>query len=146
MILVDVNLLLYAALRAFPQHAAARRWLDGAINAPERVGMPWPSLLGFVRIASNPRVFSRPMAVATAWDQVEAWLARATVWIPLPTDRHAQALAPLLRAHARRREHVPDAHLAALAIEHGLELCSTDGDFARFPGLRWQNPLAVPPP
>ena len=105
--------------------------------------MPWPSLLGFLRIATNRRVFAEPAPTEEAWSLVLAWLARRPVWIPQPTERHAEILGRLLTLPGVRANLVHDAHLAALAIEHGLVLCSTDGDFARFPGLRWQNPLAA---
>ena len=141
MILVDANLLVYAHVASFPQHARAHEWLDERINAAAPVGLPWPSLLAFVRIVSNPRIFPRPASVAAAWRQTESWLATESVWIPLPTERHQRILAPLMQGAEGRANLVPDAHLAALAIEHGLVLCSTDGDFARFDGLEWQNPL-----
>ncbi len=141
MILVDANLLVYAQSRSFPQHEPARAWLDGRLNGPAPIGLPWPSLLAFVRAISNPRVVDRPRSLPEAWRQVEAWLDCSPAWIPLPTEHHRETLGGLLRV-VPRGNLVPDAHLAALAIEHGLTLCSTDGDFARFPGLRWENPLA----
>ena len=141
MILVDANLLVYAHVTSFPQHERARTWLDKRINAAAPVGLPWPSLLAFVRIVSNPRIFDRPARVTGAWRQVESWLAIQSVWVPLPTERHHEVLAPLMANAEGRANLVPDAHLAALAIEHGLVLCSTDGDFARFDGLEWQDPL-----
>jgi toxin-antitoxin system PIN domain toxin len=141
-ILVDANVLVYAHSRSFNQHEAARTWLDKRLNGPAPIGLPWPSLLAFVRVMSNPRVLTRPRSPAEAWSQVEAWLDCPTAWIPLPTERHRETLAGLLMVAVPRGNLVPDAHLAALAIEHGLTLCSTDGDFARFPGLRWENPLA----
>ena len=104
--------------------------------------MPWSSLLGFLRIVTNPRVFQRPVSAMKAWSQVEAWLDVDVVWIPAPTDRHRNVLATLLAASGPQANLVPDAHLAALAIEHGLTLCSTDGDFGRFSDLRWSNPIA----
>ncbi len=119
MILIDVNILLYAANSRAPQHAAAREWLDETLTNTSGVGLPWPSLLGFLRLATAARIFRHPLSTAEAWTQVSQWLDCGPVWIPLPT-----------------------AHLAALAIEHGLTLCSTDGDFARFPRLKWLNPLA----
>jgi toxin-antitoxin system PIN domain toxin len=142
-ILVDANLLLYAANRDAPEHEAARVWLDERLNGTVRVGLPWPSLLGFVRIASNPAVLRRAEAPAAAWRQVRQWLSCDTVWIPLPGAEHADVLVRLLDRPGMSSRLVPDAHLAALAIEHGLTLCSTDGDFARFPGLKWENPLAA---
>lgn len=141
MILVDANLLVYAHVASMDQHAAARRWLDDQLNNGARVGLPWPSLLSFVRLVSNPRIFARAETVASAWRQVEDWLGCATVWTPQPTDRHAHILKRFLTRHALKSNLVPDAHLAALAVEHGLSLCSTDGDFARFEGLQWVNPL-----
>lgn len=141
MILIDANLLVYAHVTSFAQHEKARAWLDDRINGATPVGLPWPSLLAFVRIVSNPRIFDRPVTVSAAWAQAESWLAAKSVWIPLPTDRHQQILGPLLANTASGANLVPDAHLAALAIEHGLQLCSTDGDFARFYGLEWENPL-----
>jgi toxin-antitoxin system PIN domain toxin len=142
MILVDTNLLLYASIASVPQHSIAKAWLDERLNGTAPVGLPWPSLLGFVRIASNPRIFEHPVPIDEAWKQVENWLDSPPVWVPQPTERHREVLGPLLRASGGRANLVPDAHLAALAIEHGLILCSSDGDFARFSGLRWENPLA----
>lgn len=145
MILVDANLLIYARVTSLPQHPPARAWLEMRLNSSARVGLPWPSLLAFVRLVSNPRVFDRPETIQTAWQQVEEWLERDCAWIPQPTERHRETLAPLLRGIVDRSKLVADAHLAALAIEHGLTLCSTDGDFARFPDLRWENPLRGTP-
>jgi uncharacterized protein len=140
-ILVDANLLVYAHVASTEQHVEARTWLDDRINSGDRVGLPWPSLLGFVRLVSNPRIFARAETVASAWRQVEDWLGCEAVWIPLPTDHHREILKRLLTKHAPKSNLVPDAHVAALAMEHGLSLCSTDGDFARFDGLQWVNPL-----
>lgn len=107
------------------------------------MGLPWESLVAFVRLVTNPRVFRSPQQVERAWSQVEAWLEPDAVWVPTPTYRHREVLGSLLARTGAGAELVPDAHLAALALEHGLELVSTDGDFARFPGLRWTNPLAA---
>jgi toxin-antitoxin system PIN domain toxin len=141
-ILLDANLLVYAATSSLPQHEQARAWLDGRLNGTAPVGLPWPSLLAFIRLVSNPRVFERPRSIPDAWAQVEAWLGCTPAWLPQPTERHPEVLGELLRASVQRSNLVADAHLAALAIEHGLTLCSTDGDFARFAPLRWENPLA----
>jgi toxin-antitoxin system PIN domain toxin len=140
-ILVDANLLVYASSAAFPQHAKARFWLDTALSGDVRVGMPWPSLLAFLRLTTNRRMFDQPMTMPEAWRQVEAWLGAEVAWIPTPTERHADILARLIAQPGVRGNLVHDADLAALAIGHGLELCSADGDFARFKGLRWSNPL-----
>ena len=141
MILVDANLLVYAHAASLPQHEAARTWLDERLNGTAAVGLPWPSLLGFVRLVTNPRIFQRPAPMRLAWEQVEDWLDCGPVCVPLPTNRHREVLKALMADTGGRSNLVPDAHLAALAIEHGLMLCSSDGDFARFKGLRWQNPI-----
>ena len=142
MILVDANLLIYAKVSDFEQHRAASEWLDARLNGTVGVGLPWSSLLAFARIVTNPRVFARPLSVAEAWRQVEAWRARPCVFAPEPTLRHSEILAELIPKGVTRSNLFPDASLAALAIEYGLTLCSTDSDFARFPGLAWENPLA----
>ena len=140
--LVDANLLVYAHVADFAQHRAACAWLDDKLNGTTPLGLPWSSLLAFARLVSNPRIFERPEPIATAWQQVESWLDAPASWIPLATDRHRKVLARLLKTPNLRADHIPDAHLAALAIEHGITLCSTDTDFARFPDLTWENPLA----
>lgn len=141
MILVDANLLVYAHVASFGQHGRARAWLDARLAGATPVGLPWESLLAFVRLVSNPRIFERPESVEKAWRQARAWLACPVAWVPVATDRHEELLDALLRVGGIRANHLPDAHLAVLAMEHGLTLCSTDGDFARFGGLRWENPL-----
>lgn len=143
MILIDANILIYARVSSFAQHQAAQDWLDRQLNGVPRVGLPWASLLAFLRVVTNPRLFDRPEPIADAWDQMMDWLACDTAWIPEPTERHIGILGKLIALSGVHANLVPDAHLAALAIEHGLTLCSTDGDFARFPGLRWLNPLAL---
>ena len=141
MILVDANLLLYAEFADFPQHARAHAWIEDRLNSPGKVGLPWQSSLAFLRLATNPRIFRKPLTISAAWQRVTHWLEHPRVWIPEPSADHVVILGPLLeRAHATANL-VPDAHLAALAIEHGLTLCSSDSDFARFPGLSWTNPL-----
>jgi uncharacterized protein len=140
MILIDANILIYAHVPTLPYHEAARRWLEEQLNE-SRVGLPWPSLLAFMRLVTNPRIFERPASITEAWSRVEEWLALPSVWIPQPTERHSQILGELLRKVVDRPTLIPDAHLAALAIEHNLILCSTDEDFARFPQVRWLNPL-----
>lgn len=139
MILVDANLLIYASSPESTRHADAKAWLDERLNGSTRVGLPWPSLLAFMRIVANPRLFEAA-SLSHARSQVGAWLALPNTWIPTPTDAHTQILDELLAGEHSHRL-VPDAHLAALALEHGLVLCSSDGDFARFAGLRWENPL-----
>jgi hypothetical protein len=140
-ILVDANLLVYAVVREAPQHDAARRWLEEQVDTCPRVGLPWASLLAFLRLVSNPRVCQVPVPILVAWRQVTDWLQLEPVWVPQPTARHAEVLGRLLGLTPRGGNPVADAHLAALAIEHGLVLCSADADFAAFHELRWLNPL-----
>ncbi len=142
MILIDANLLIYAHNESFSQHRASKAWLDSILNNVERVGLPWNSLLAFLRVSTNPRMLSRPVPISVALQQVLAWLECETVWIPQPTERHIEVLGSLLAPAGLYGNLVSDAHLAAIAIEHGLTLCSTDSDFARFPGLRYRNPIA----
>jgi toxin-antitoxin system PIN domain toxin len=141
-ILVDANLLVYAHVRSFPQHARARDWLDTQLSQGAPVGLPWPSLIAFLRIVTNPRIFQQPEPMTAAWRQVGGWLAAEVVWIPQATERHRDVLGALLAATGVYANLVPDADLAALAVEHGLLLCSADADFARFSDLRWLNPLS----
>jgi hypothetical protein len=140
--LLDVNLLVYATFSSMPRHAAAKRWLDGILRGREQVAFPWETVCGFVRIASNPRVFSPCLSVAGAWRHAAAWLDCPCAWIPSATSRHRAILADLLALPEMNHKLVADAHLAALAMEHGLVLCSADEDFRVFPGLRFENPLA----
>jgi toxin-antitoxin system PIN domain toxin len=143
-ILLDANILVYAHVSHFPQHERARGWLDDRLAGALPVGFPWPTLLAFLRLVTNPRIFERPEPIEQAWRQAEAWLNNPVSWVPEPTERHREILARLLLGHGARANLVPDAHLAALALEHGLVLCSSDSDFARFPGLRWHDPLSGP--
>jgi toxin-antitoxin system PIN domain toxin len=142
-ILVDANVLIYAGNRDAIEHPRAKSWLDDRLSGPARVGLPWPSLLAFVRVLSNPVIVRTPMPFAVAWQHVHDWLANDVAWIPIPGDRHAEILGSLMTMPLMSSRLVSDAHLAAPAIEHGLTLCSTDGDFAKFPGLKWENPLAA---
>lgn len=142
MILVDVNPLLNAYNRDFPAHAPARKWWEGAVNQGEAIGLAWVTILGFIRIMTNPRAMLNPMAVAEAVAAARSWLDLPNVDIVEPGPRHAEILFRLLGQVGVAGNLTTDAHLAALAIEHQARLASTDTDFARFPGLRWFNPLA----
>ncbi len=139
--LVDANLLIYAKFSDLPQHDRAREWLENELNSPGRLGLAWQPALAFLRLATNPRLFARPLPTAVAWAQLRDWLNHPRVWVPEPTDGHLSILGELLQATQATGNLVPDAHLAAIAIQHGLTLCSADADFARFPGLSWTNPL-----
>lgn len=141
--ILDANLLLYARNASDARHPAARAFVEDALNGPRRVGLPWQSLAAFLRIATHPRVFPTPLSASAASDQVEQWLAAPAAWVPVPGERHAEVLLPLVRRLRLGGPLVSDAHLAALALEHGTGIWSTDADFARFPGLRWEDPLAT---
>lgn len=140
--IVDANLLLYAVDADAPQHDRAAAWLTTVLNASERVGLPWQTLGAFLRISTHPRVVADPLTAAQAVDLVDNWLAAEPVWVPPATERTAVALAHLVRRHHVTANLVPDAQLAALALEHGVAVASADSDFARFPEVRWINPLA----
>ena len=120
MIFVDANILAYSHVKSFAQHEPARDWLDRQLNGSTRVGIPWASLLAFLRLVTNSRIFERPETMLDAWRQVCRWLVCKSVWIPQPTDRHADLLAELLALPGLHGNLVPDAHMAALALEHGL--------------------------
>ena len=143
MILVDVNLLVEATMTSAPGHEVARPWLQERLTGTARVGLPWASITGFVRVVGQPRAWERPLPVGGAISVVRSWLEQPPAWIPDPGPRHLELLDLLLRAQPSARL-VTDAHLASLAIEHGLELCSRDRDFARWSelGLRSRDPLA----
>ena len=142
MILLDANLLVYAWNRDAALHERANIWLQERLNDRTGVGIPWSTLLAFVRLVSNRRIFERAIPVAEAWRQVEEWLDLPNVWIPEPAQRHQEILRALI-PEAGKADVVPDAHLAALAIEYGLVLQTTDRDFARFSGLQWENPIST---
>lgn len=141
--IVDANLLLYAVDSRSPFHSAAAAFLTGRLNGATRIGLPWPSLCAFLRLVTNPRVVGQPLAPATAWRVVEDWLDADPVWIPTPTARHAEVLGGLITRHHLGGGVIHDAHLAALAIEHGVPVVSADTDFARFPEVVWINPLGT---
>jgi len=141
LILVDANLLLYAYDSRSPRHADARTWLEAALSARQPVRFPLVTLLAFVRMGSHPRVFTEPLDPEEALAFVSSWLARPDAGIAEPTDRHWQVFGRMLRDGQAAGAKVTDAHLAALAVEHGGVLCTTDRDFGRFPGLRFLDPL-----
>jgi hypothetical protein len=141
MILVDANILLYAEDSLSPAHHAARRWWDGCLSGTEPVCLCWPVLSAFVRLATNSRVFTHPLALEDAVDRVQSWLDQPCVRLIRPSERHWPLFREMLLEAQALGNLVTDAHLAALAVEHGCELCSTDADFARFPKVKWRNPL-----
>ena len=141
MILLEANLLIYAHVEEAPLHLIAKEWLDQQLTEADAVGFPWESIAAFLRIMTNPRILRRPLAMTEAQGQVERWLASEPAWIPRATERQATLFFDLLTVPGLRSNDVPDAYLAALAIDHGLTLCSAEAGFARFPRLRWMNPL-----
>ncbi len=142
--LVDANLLLYAVDQSSPHHRIAKPWLEDQLSGPATLAFAWAVLLAFVRLATNPRIFEAPLSLGEALDLVDRWLAQPPSTVVAPTDRHARILRELLEPFGTAGNLTSDAHLAALSIEHGAELCSADNDFARFARVRWTNPLAEP--
>lgn len=141
MILVDANILLYAEDQLSSQHEAARLWWDTRLSGSSPVCLCWTVLSAFIRIASNARVFENPLSVALAVKRVQSWMDQPCTRLIEPTDRHWLVFQQMLTEGQALGNLVTDAHLAALAIEHGCELMSTDADFARFPRVKWINPL-----
>jgi len=141
MVVADVNLLLYAHVTGFRQHRAAKKWWEALLAGREQVGIAGPALFGFVRLATNRRVLDPPMDVEGALERVESWLSRAQVRFLQPGPRHLEIAFRLLRELGAAGNLTTDVQLAALAIENQAELHSNDSDFARFPDLRWVDPL-----
>jgi toxin-antitoxin system PIN domain toxin len=141
-ILPDVNILLYAHNVDSPHHTRASAWWAGALSGSELIALPWVTLLGFIRISTNRAMSHRPMTVDEALERVESWLTQPNVRIVHPGSRHAELLTGFLRDLGTAGNLTTDAHLAALAVENGCTLYSTDADFVRFRGLRWRNPLS----
>jgi toxin-antitoxin system PIN domain toxin len=139
--LVDANILLYAVDERSRGHSAARTWLEDSLNGSRRVGLPWPSLLAFVRIVTHPRALEAPLTPSDAWAYVADWLDAPAAWVPEPGRGYRDILGRLVCDLDLRGNLVSDAALAALALEHGLAVVSADPDFARFPGLTWLNPV-----
>lgn len=140
--LLDVNLLIYAHNSAAPEHDRARTWFEETLSGTETVAFPWLTILGFIRLTTRPAVMSPTLRVTEALDRVDGWLAQPCATVVHPTDRHPAVLRDLLDAVGTGGNRTSDAHLAALAIEHGATLCSRDDDFRRFPGLRWHDPIS----
>jgi len=140
-ILPDANLLLYAHNVASEEHSKAKRWLEAILSGAEPVGLCWPVILAFLRIATNQRIFPRPLSRTQAVVIVADWLEQPQTVVLSPAENHWTILQRMLSAGKASGVLVSDAHLAALAVEHGATLYSTDRDFTRFPGLKFQNPL-----
>ena len=141
MIVPDVNLLIYAVNEEAPFHEEAKAWLEAALSGNETVGLSWNVVLAFLRVTTRPGLFRKPLKVGTAFDLVSTWLDQSSVTIVHPGPRHLHLLSSLLAPLGIGGNLGSDAHLAALAIEQGAELHSSDSDFSRFTGLKWRNPL-----
>ena len=142
--LVDANILIYAVDEERAEHEPVRGWLEGALNGSVRVGLPWESLTAFVRITTNPRAMRNPLTPNEAWEYIATWTEADVVWHPSPTDRHADVLGSLIRELSLAGNLIPDAHLAAIAIEHGVAVVSADSDFALFADrVPWINPAGI---
>ena len=139
---LDANLLLYAVDERSPRHAPARQWLERTLSGSETVGLTWLVLLAFVRVSTRAAVFKHPLEVSEALDLIDGWLGQPCTTVIAPTERHSAVLRTLLSPLGSAGNLTSDAHLAAIAIEHGAEMCSCDNDFARFSGLRWTDPLS----
>jgi len=144
LILVDANILLYAEDSLHPRNQQARLWWDGRLSRTEPVCLCWTVLSAFIRIGTNPRVFDHPLSLEQALTRVQSWLDQPCTRIVRPTERHWTIFQQMLTDGQAVANLVTDAHLAALAVEHGCELASTDSDFARFPKLKWSTPLSYP--
>ena len=142
MILVDANILLYAENSLHPRNRKARKWWDDQLSGSRSVCLCWTVLSAFIRIGTNPRVFESPLSLEQAVARVQSWLEQPCARVVRPTDRHWTVFQQMLSDGQAVANLVTDAHLAALAIEHGCRLASTDSDFARFSKLKWMNPLA----
>jgi uncharacterized protein len=142
-IVLDANLLLYAYDAASPHHAKARRWIEQIFSGDEVVGIPWHSVAAFLRIATNPKLPGQGVAVDRAAQVVDGWLDQPNVRLLAPGEQHWHLFRRMMTEGQARGPLVSDAQLAALTIEHGGVLHTTDRDFARFPGLRWTNPIAT---
>lgn len=141
MILIDANLLLHAYNPRSADHEASRRWLEASLSGTELVRFAWVTIWAFIRIATSPRVFEQPLSIAEADTIVSSWLAQPAAGMLEPGDRHWDLLRRLLTEGQASGPLAMDAALAAIALEHGATLHTTDRDFTRFDGLSWINPL-----
>ncbi len=142
MIVPDINMLIYAHKPDAPEHDVAQRWWQDLVHGTESVGIPWAVATGFVRVISIPGVLSPPVSPANAADSVAGWFRHDHITPINPGDGHMRIFQENLAVAGSGTKLVTDAHIAALTIEHDAELHTNDSDFARFPGLRWLNPLA----
>ncbi|MBW2442558.1 MAG: type II toxin-antitoxin system VapC family toxin [Deltaproteobacteria bacterium] len=141
MILVDANILLYAEDSLSSFHQKAREWWDGQLSGTGPVCLCWTVLSAFIRIGTNPRVFESPLSIEQSLDRIQSWIDQPCTRIIRPTERHWTIFQQVLKDGQAVANLVTDAHIAALALEHGCTVASTDADFARFSKLKWINPL-----
>jgi len=139
---IDINLLIYAINRDAPDHSAAKKWLEASLSEDEPIGLAWVVILGFMRITTNGRIMPNPLTPDVSFQIIDDWLQQPQVECIVPTANHWSTLKELLLPLGTAANLTSDAHLAALAIEYGARLYSTDNDFIRFPNLRWTNPIA----
>jgi len=142
MILPDVNVLVYAHSEKAPDHRRFKDWLERVIHGDEAYGVSDLVLSGFLRIVTNPRIFTPPSPISDALAFAERIRSQPHCIVVAPGPRHWELFTGLCQAVGARGNLIPDAYLAALAIESGSEWVTTDGDYARFPGLRWRRPFA----
>lgn len=142
MILLDANVLLYAYNSTAPEHAKAASWLRDAFASEEQIGIPWITAWAFIRLTTSQRIFPEPLSVGEAIAIVRKWSQRDNVHMLSPGSRHLEYLQETMELGQARGAQTTDAVLAAIAREHGATVVSTDRDFARFPNLKWKNPLA----
>jgi len=141
MILVDVNLLIYATDHDSPHHKQICRWLEQTLSGTTEVGLAWIVLLAFIRITTHTGIMKHPLEVDTAIAYVDSWLNQPYVHAIVPGENHWSILRNLLKTVGTAGNLTSDAHLAALAIEYGASIYSADYDFQRFPGITHINPL-----
>jgi uncharacterized protein len=140
-ILPDLNLLVYAYNSDAPSHQRAKAWWESCLSGTRPVGLPWAVILGYLRLTTSRRVLTDPFTAKESIGHIRSWVERPQVQILLPGFRHLDLLDSLIEDAQASGDLTTDVHLAALAIEHQAELHTNDGDFSRFPGLRWTNPL-----
>jgi len=143
MILVDANILLYAEDSLSSYHKQARKWWDDQLSGSDPVCLCWTVISAFIRIGTNPRVFENPLSIDQALARIQSWFDQPCTRIVRPTAHHWQTFQQMLNQGQAPANLVTDAHLAALAIDNGCAVASTDADFARFPKLKWINPLQI---
>ncbi len=139
--MVDANILLYAEDAESPLNRKACQWWDSVLSGEENVCLCWLVINAFIRISTNPRVFHRPLSIAVAVRRVQSWIDQPCVKILTPLESHWSIFQEMIESGQASANLITDTHLVALAVEYGCDFYSTDSDFARFPGLKWKNPI-----